>query len=308
MSRRPKLARAINRRKPAPKVKTFTDLVRLATRGLDDAVGQDGSRAAKEVSLYLRRLVAELKSVLTVSVRIFTPGSGPSILGYVPNSRRVPKIIKQLSGAKQTRYNGMTYWSRKTGGVREAIGVVNPDRSITVELGGYIFPFPGGASNFRKVSGNDYSLLLKPAGKKTVGKHPLKRKNPRNGKVETYERCHLWGHGFGDEARDGIMYGPAEFNQFWQNKNVEEYIRKLGEHARAMKGNLVLRAKATSYSPADIAAQTIKDGVQKGQKVRAGDGEFLLKEVTYELMIESPHKPGVFEPLHKLVFEIPPPW
>lgn len=303
-----KLARKVNRRSDrTPKIKNFAQLAALATEGVDDLVGKDGTRAVRLVGRYLRELMTGLKDVLSVAVRRFQPGSGPLVKAFVPHAAEAPKIIRRFGGARSL-FKGMTFRTRRTGGIREAIGVINSDRSVTVELGGYVFPFPGGASKFRKGKGNDFSLELKPAGDKSVGKHRLKRRNPKTGKKESYERCHLWGHGFGDEARDGIMYAPREFNQFWQNKNVEEYIRKLSEQARAMKGNLVLRARATSYSPGEITAQAIKDGKQVGKKVRAGDGEYLLKEVTYELMIESPHKPGVYEPFQKLHFEIPPPW
>ena len=302
------LAKTIKKRKrgAGKPVTTLGEMVTMLTRGLDETVGKDGSKAVNQAGIYLRRLIAGLKDLRSVAVKIYPVGAGPAILRLVPGSSKIPKFITRFEAGVEL-YKGMTFRTRLTGGIREAIGILNRNRSITVELGGYIFPFPDGASKFRKIAGNDFSTELKAAGKKAVGKWKLKRRNPVTGKIETYERAHLWGHGFGDEARDGIMYAPAEFNQFWQNKAVEAWIRNLGEQARALKGNLVLRARATSYSPGELT-EVARKSKAAGKRVRAGDGEYILKNVTYELMIESPTKPGVFQPLKKLEFEIPPPW
>jgi hypothetical protein len=286
-------------------VTTFTELVAMATRGVDEVVGKDGTKAVAQTSLYLRRLVAGLKDLRDVSVRIFRAGTGPAVRAFAPGGDTVPKIIRRVAKGVEP-YHGMTFRTRLTGGIREAIGYLTPDRAVVVELGGYLFPFPGGASKFRDL-GNDFSGELKDAGKKAVGKWKLKRSNPATGKTETYEKAHLWGFIFGDEARDGIMYAPREFNQFWQSKKVEAWVEQLGKQVRALNGNLVLRARATSYSPGEITAAA-KGTKAAGEAVRAGQGEYLLKTVTYELMIESPQKPGVLQPFTELVFEIPPPW
>ena len=203
----------------------------------------------------------------------------------------------------------MTGETRRTGGILESRGRVNPDGSVTIEHCGVIQPFPGGASNFRTAkSSNDFAKSGAGASSKSVGKSELKRPNPKTSKLETYEKAHLWGHGFGDEARDGIMYAPREFNQFWQNKGVEDWIRQLSEAARSKGGNLMLRAKATSISPRKLKGQEIKDGVQKKQRVQRSANEHILETVTYELFVETPAEPGVLQKLLQLDFEIPPPW
>lgn len=303
------LGNVLNKRKNArPKrVTSLTEMVAMLTRGLDEQVGKDGKKAVNQAGLYLRRLIAGLRDLRDVSVKIFKAGTGPVVENFKHGDGKLPKIIRRITKDREM-YKGMTFKTRLTGGIREAIGYLNKNASLTVELGGYIIPFPGGASKFRKLADNDFSKELVNAGKKAVGKWKLKRRNLKTGKLETYQKAHLWGHGFGDEARDGIMYAPAEFNQFWQNKGVEAWIRELGEQARALKGNLVVRARATSYSPREIAAEAAKSAKKAGQPLNANNGEYLLKEVTYELMIESPHQPGVLQPLKTLEFKIPAPW
>lgn len=305
------LAKTIRKRAPGRSKKqldTLGELVAVATSGLDEAVGRDGTKAVESMRRFLLQILAGLRKIRTVAARIFSVGTGPPVKRIIPGESTKPWILRKLEG-DQKPFPGMTFETRLTGGVREARGILNADASITIDMGGYVFPFPGGASKFRTADkANDFSLLLPDASKKAVGKHRLQRRNPKTKKLETYERAHLWGHGFGDEARDGIMYAPAEFNQFWQNKGVERWIRELSVEARKLNGNLVIRARATSYSPREITQQLIKDGQEVGKRVRAGDGEYLLKEVTYELFIETPDKPGFLQPFHKLEFEIPPPW
>ncbi len=305
------LAKTIRRRVPGrskKKLNTLGDLVVVATSGLDEAVGKDGTKAVESMRRFLRQILAGLREIRTVAARIFSVGTGPQVKRIIPGESTKPGILRMLTG-DQKSFPGMTFETRLTGGIREARGILNADASITIDMGGYVFPFPGGATKFRTADkANDFSTLLRDTKGKSVGKHRLRRRNPKTGEFENYQKAHLWGHGFGDEARDGIMYAPAEFNQFWQRHGVEKWIRELSEKARKLKGNLVIRARATSYSPREITEQIIKDGKEVGKRVRAGDGEYLLKEVTYELFIETPDKPGVLQPFHKLEFEIPPPW
>jgi hypothetical protein len=85
--------------------------------------------------------------------------------------------------------------------------------------------------------------------------------------VPEYEAAHLWGPGFGDEAAAGIMLAPRELNQAWQRSGAEQYIRDLGNAARANGGEVRLTARATSH----------------GSDVRGGDA--LLSEVTYDVSL-----------------------
>jgi hypothetical protein len=64
-----------------------------------------------------------------------------------------------------------------------------------------------------------------------------------------YERAHLWGPGFGDEAADGIMYAPRDVNQYLQNLGIEGVIRQTARDARARGGRVWVTAKATSHPP-----------------------------------------------------------
>lgn len=304
-----KVGKKVNDRKKGGAVRpaTFSEMVVMITRGVDEIVGKDGTRIVNEAGQHMRRVILGLRKLRSVAVTLVKPGSGPDVDRYLPGSKKIRRIIRNI-GDDVKPYDKMTFETRKTGGIREAIGWLTKDRAVVVELGGFIGRFAGGGSKFRKASkDNDFSKLLKAAGKKAVGKWRLRRRNPVTGKMETYQRAHLWGFIFGDEARDGIMYAPAEFNQFWQSKRVEDWVREIGDQVTAMKGKLVLRARAESYSPGEITAAA-RGTVAAGEAVRAGQGEYLLKNVTYELLIESPQEPGVFQPFTSLVFEIPPPW
>lgn len=66
-------------------------------------------------------------------------------------------------------------------------------------------------------------------------------------KSSDWEWAHLWGPGFGDEAAAGLMLAPRSVNQFAQNRGVEGYIRDLAEKARAVGGEVHVRATATSW-------------------------------------------------------------
>ena len=65
-----------------------------------------------------------------------------------------------------------------------------------------------------------------------------------------YEKAHLWGPGFGDEARDGIMLAPRDVNQVFQNQKMEEALRTLQDQVRAQHGDdakVLVTARATSH-------------------------------------------------------------
>jgi putative RNase toxin 4 of polymorphic toxin system len=89
-----------------------------------------------------------------------------------------------------------------------------------------------------------------------------------------YEKAHLWGPGFGDEARDGIMLAPYEVNQIFQNDTMEEALRKLQEQVRADHGDdakVLVTATATSH-PTNTTTPI---------------GEPVLAQVTYQFSIQS---------------------
>ena len=62
-----------------------------------------------------------------------------------------------------------------------------------------------------------------------------------------YEIAHLWGPGFGDEARAGMMLAPAEVNQWLQNRGVEQRLRELQKLA-GDNATIHVKARAASYA------------------------------------------------------------
>lgn len=77
--------------------------------------------------------------------------------------------------------------------------------------------------------------------------------------LKGWQRLHLWGPGFGDEAAAGMMLGPTSMNQLWQNGDlvitagkkthygIEGYIREMAEAAKASGGKLKLTTAATAW-------------------------------------------------------------
>jgi len=121
--------------------------------------------------------------------------------------------------------------------------------------------------------------------------------------LPSYRRLHLWGPGFGDEARLGIMYGPHEINAWWQNESVELVIRDLEKLTRDTEGELHLSARALSYGrdelPPEIAAklragEEFLQGVHYEFSVRARDGTVLEKWVVEFNVTKPPN--GMLEP------------
>lgn len=282
----------------------LTATVEAVTRGGTKSVIQKTGRIVDE----LIRAGEKAAGKISLVVKIFPVGLGPEVKKLARTAKG--RFLPALEGPGEAfRLSGQT---RRTGGIREARGIKNTDGSATIELAGYVQPsdaFPGDASEFRNAKhSNDFSQKLKSASEKSVGDIELTRRNSKTGRLETYEKAHLWGHGFGDEARDGIMYAPREFNQFWQNKGVEEWIRQCREVANRRGGNLVLRARARSYSPRLLKEKALASGKQTKKRINQNADEHVLKEVVYELLIESPDKPGVLQPFQRLEFEIPAPW
>jgi hypothetical protein len=70
-----------------------------------------------------------------------------------------------------------------------------------------------------------------------------------------YDRAHLWGRQFGDEAAEGVMYAPKKFNTGLQ-KTLEAQIRELRRGLRPGE-RLVLRARATSYPRTQYGGATL---------------------------------------------------
>jgi hypothetical protein len=70
--------------------------------------------------------------------------------------------------------------------------------------------------------------------------------------VAGYHRAHMWGAGFGDEARDGIMLAPPSVNLMFQNAGVEKALRDL-QDAAGPGGKVLVTVSATSHATNTVA-------------------------------------------------------
>jgi hypothetical protein len=318
------LIRKVARRKPLPKELAkpddFLEFTSDVVAVVDEATR--GGRLIQKLDRFVDDWILRAKLLAgksSIVARVFPVGRGPQVHALARPQRG--RFLPKLEGGEAFE---LTAETRRTGGVLEARGIKHDDGSAIIELGGYVLDprqaFPGGAVLFREArSSNDFSNRVRSASEKSIGTILLTRRNPTTGQLKTYQVLHLWGFHFGDEARDGLMYGPEEFNQFWQNKGVEQWIRQCGEFANRQGGNLVLRARARSYSPRllkEMELKSLKEAKEAGldpgtlvrKRINQSANEHVLKEVVYELMIETIDEPGVFKPFHRLEFEIPPPW
>lgn len=97
----------------------------------------------------------------------------------------------------------------------------------------------------------------------------LRRASKIKGLPSDYQRLHLWGPGFGDEAAAGIMYGPRELNLSIQSR-IESTLRDL--HTKREK--VYLTATATSY--------------KKDPRIRLSNtNELVLKSLEYKIEVIS---------------------
>lgn len=183
---------------------------------------------------------------------------------------------------------------RKNGGVQDARAVLNADGSVTTELGGKL------EDSISLVRENDVMKEAALSGGGTGEVMDFAHNRTRNGApkigppkersyngilLTDYQRAHLWGHGFGDEARAGIMYAPKIVNQFFQNKKFERHLRLLQKHAAAMGGEVKLVARAKSHP-------IIKPGTKgKLSDVDPDKGELVLESVSYEYIVSVPGQP-----------------
>jgi hypothetical protein len=103
--------------------------------------------------------------------------------------------------------------------------------------------------------------------------------NKEAGLSKDWQRLHLWGPGFGDEAAAGMMWGPREVNYVWQNESVETYIRQLATLNEARGGTTRLKATATAWET------PIPGGFTPPQ------GEHFLKSVEYVVTLQHPGHP-----------------
>lgn len=96
---------------------------------------------------------------------------------------------------------------------------------------------------------------------------------------DAWDRCHLWGPGFGDEAMAGMMLGPKKFNVDWQSSGIEGHLRDLAAQIaphRADDLRLTVAAKAESW------------GTPTPGGFKTATGERLLKRVEYDITLKTP--------------------
>jgi hypothetical protein len=170
-----------------------------------------------------------------------------------------------------------------TGGVEKIVAREAPDGSgaVKVEMEGGL-----GVSSLQR----DTSELLKPGQRYAPnfnGDGPsLSSLEVQVGEATqklqqgVWQRLHLWGPGFGDEAKAGMFIGPADFNLAWQNAGIEDTIRELARQiAPHADSGFALRIKASAMSWGKPTPKQLK---------LKGSNELFLKDVSYTFELTTP--------------------
>jgi Domain of unknown function (DUF4157)/Bacterial toxin 4 len=97
--------------------------------------------------------------------------------------------------------------------------------------------------------------------------------------VQGYQWAHLWGPGFGDEARTGLMLAAPSVNQGLQSRGrvwgLEGYFSRIRRRMAALNGRVYLEVSATSFpDPPRGVPQRI--------------GQPVLRNVAYNVVAEYP--------------------
>ena len=175
---------------------------------------------------------------------------------------RVPAEPPRLIGQNATP-SGDT---AGTGGIREIRANLSADGTLSVEINGDLRqPIPRRtAPNFNRTvpSGNDIGLT-------------------------DYEAAHNWGPGFGDEARDGMMYAPRDVNQLFQNQDIESRLRELFRLAEQEGATIHVSVKTTSHP------------------LNTWRGHHMLKDASYHFEVSFPDGPSVT--IGEVDIHVPPP-
>jgi hypothetical protein len=131
-----------------------------------------------------------------------------------------PKLV-----SRTVRLSGDT---AGTGGIKKIAAERSRDGTLSVTISGELMP---------------------PLKRNAPGTPTFNRELPTGGAIDlpNHEVAHLWGPGFGDEARDGMMYAPREVNQAFQNHGIESRLRELETIARDSGAKIEVTARAESY-------------------------------------------------------------
>lgn len=155
------------------------------------------------------------------------PGTtAPGLDGGTVRSRTTPAGV--VVSSARLPLSGRT---AGTNGVRTIQGERGPNGTVAVQISGVLLP--GITPRTAAPNYNRRGAAINTLGPEVAG----------------YQRAHIWGPGFGDEAEDGIMLAPPSVNLVLQNSRVEEALRDLQREA-GPGGQVLLTAKATSHPTA----------------------------------------------------------
>lgn len=254
-----------------------------------------GDELLEEVEEVLKRRLAYAQRVanLRIALKRLNRVKGPRPLDL--------KAPNKLLGPAPDRppwkplYDGDAFsGTRGTGGIQAMRAFETPQGGVQLEVAGDLLPSIAPVrKRLRHPDGThkpiDFSHELGEAGTRRYGGKPLV-----DAKGKVYERAHLWGHGFGDEARAGIMYAPSAVNQAFQRVKIENFLIEQAAIAEKLGGKVTVAAKARSH-PLTKAGSNLKDA----------KGEMVLSELSYDIFITRPDG-SKFNARYELTISKPP--
>jgi hypothetical protein len=194
--------------------------------------------------------------------------SGDAAASVTPDTKpptqtpRIPAQLPILVG-QNARPSGDT---AGTGGIRQISANLGSDRSLSVRIDGDL------KRSVPRSTAPNFNRTL-PSGRE-IG-------------LTDYEIAHAWGPGFGDEARDGMMYAPRDVNQVLQNRAIESRLRDLFRLADQQGATIRVRVQVTSHP------------------LTTWRGHHLLKDASYHFEVSLPN--GKTVPIGEVDIHVPPP-
>ncbi len=153
-----------------------------------------------------------------------------------------------------------------SGGIESIVARETIDGNLTVQISGRVQP--GTLARTKKAAGPDKPLA--PSFNNKTGS--LFKADELGGlSADDWERAHLWGPGFGDEAAAGLWYASEEVNQDLQNKVVEGFIRTLAEQAEENGGHVDVTVTGERFDSDELPSEHSR-------------GEF-LKAIRYDVTL-----------------------
>ena len=176
----------------------------------------------------------------------------------------------------------------RTGGIIEVVGqhLSADGGALSVRIRGVILDAlpdrgkPGGAPSYNKKQGW-FGRAASDVSVKDYG-----------GDVEVslkgYQKSHLWGPRWGDEAADGMMYAPPDFNMKLVG-TVEAKVEILRDQTAAQGGFVEVVATNTGFGPS--------------RQVGLRQGENLLQRAEYEIRVSIPGRTDGLEMVMRIALE-----